>query len=48
MSFVIRIPSIGKNINGNKLALAIGGIRSYNLENLYSLGIPEQTQQKEL
>lgn len=36
MGFVIRIPSITENINGNKLALSIGGVRSYNLENLYN------------
>ncbi|MDR7208411.1 DUF3871 family protein [Flavobacterium piscis] len=36
MGFVIRIPSITENINGHKLALTIGGVRSYNLENLYN------------
>lgn len=36
MGFVVRIPSITENINGNKLALSIGGVRSYNLENLYN------------
>jgi len=36
MGFVIRIPSITENINGNNLSLTIGGVRSYNLENLYN------------
>lgn len=36
MAFIIRIPSITESINGNEIALTIGGVRSYNLENLYS------------
>jgi hypothetical protein len=36
MAFLIRIPSISENINGNELSLCIGGVRSYNQENLYS------------
>ena len=36
MSFIIRVPGITETINGNKLALTIGGVRSYNLENLYN------------
>lgn len=36
MAFIIRIPSISETINGNKLSLTIGGVRSYNLENLYN------------
>ncbi len=36
MAFIIKIPAISENINGNKLSLTIGGVRSYNLENLYS------------
>lgn len=36
MAFIIRIPSISENINGNELSLCIGGVRSYNHENLYS------------
>ncbi|WP_158728894.1 MULTISPECIES: DUF3871 family protein [unclassified Flavobacterium] len=36
MGFIVRIPSITENIKGNKLALTIGGVRSYNLENLYN------------
>lgn len=36
MAFLIRIPSIIDTINGNEIALTIGGVRSYNLENLYN------------
>ena len=36
MAFIIRISSITENINGNELSLCIGGVRSYNHENLYS------------
>jgi len=36
MAFVMEIPTISENINGNTLKLSIGGVRSYNLENLYS------------
>lgn len=36
MAFIIRVPSITETINGNELALTIGGVRAYNKENLYS------------
>ncbi|WP_300565456.1 DUF3871 family protein [Flavobacterium sp.] len=36
MAFIIRIPSIVDTINGNEIVLTIGGVRSYNLENLYN------------
>ena len=36
MMFCIEVPSITENICGNKLNLTIGGVRSYNMENLYS------------
>ena len=36
MAFVIEIPEISEIINGNKLSLSIGGVRSYNQENLFS------------
>jgi hypothetical protein len=36
MMFIIEIPTITENLNGNRLNLTIGGVRSYNLENLYS------------
>lgn len=35
-AFVIEIPEISEVINGNKLNLAIGGVRSHNQENLFS------------
>jgi hypothetical protein len=36
MAFVINIPSIVDSINGNELTLSVGGVRSYNLENIYN------------
>lgn len=36
MAFIIRVPGIQESINGNELALTIGGVRSYNQENLYN------------
>lgn len=36
MAFAIEIPSIHDNVAGNGLNLTIGGVRAYNLENLYS------------
>ena len=36
MAFVIEIPTIRDDINGNQLNLSIGGVRAYNHENLYS------------
>jgi hypothetical protein len=36
MAFIIRIPSVVETINGNNISLTIGGVRSYNMENLYS------------
>ena len=36
MAFAIEIPSINGKVAGNGLNLAIGGVRAYNLENLYS------------
>jgi hypothetical protein len=36
MAFIIKVPSVVATINGNELALTIGGVRSYNLENLYN------------
>ncbi|MBD3615357.1 MAG: DUF3871 family protein [Gracilimonas sp.] len=41
-AFVIQIPSISKTVNGNTLALTVGGIKAYNLDNLNrSKGAPE-------
>jgi len=36
MMFMIEIPSISEEINGNRLNLTVGGVRAYNHENLYS------------
>jgi hypothetical protein len=36
MAFIVRVPTIIDTINGNEIALTIGGVRSYNLENLYN------------
>jgi hypothetical protein len=36
MAFIIKIPTITDDINGNKLSLTIGGVRAYNQENLYN------------
>ncbi|WEK69629.1 MAG: DUF3871 family protein [Candidatus Chryseobacterium colombiense] len=36
MAFIIKIPTITDNINGNELSLTIGGVRAYNQENLYN------------
>lgn len=35
MAFMYDIPSISEGINGNKLSLSLGGVRAYNMENLY-------------
>lgn len=36
MAFIARIPNIVDDIDGNLLALTIGGVRSYHYENLYN------------
>ena len=36
MAFIIRIPGITETMNGNRLSLTIGGVRSYSQENLYN------------
>lgn len=36
MAFIIRIPSMVTTIDGNKIALTVGGVRAYNQQNLYS------------
>ncbi len=35
-AFIIEIPSVKANVNGNELILSVGGVRAYNQENLYS------------
>ena len=41
-AFVMEIPSVIENVNGNNLALSIGGVRAYNQENLFSKKSPEK------
>lgn len=41
MAFIIEFPNIAETINGNRLSLTIGGIRAYNMENLYGRKIEE-------
>lgn len=36
MMFVIEIPSIQSEIDGNKLSLCFGGVKAFNLDNLYA------------
>jgi hypothetical protein len=36
MAFIIEVPSITDTIDGNQLNLTIGGIKAYNLDNLYN------------
>ncbi|AXE17947.1 hypothetical protein DR864_09470 [Runella rosea] len=36
MMFVIEVASIRDRINGNELSLTIGGVKAYNLDNLYN------------
>jgi hypothetical protein len=34
MAFLIEVPEISKEINGNKLSLVVGGVKAYNEDNL--------------
>lgn len=36
MAFIVEVPSICDDIEGSTLSLTIGGIKAYNLDNLYS------------
>lgn len=40
-AFVMEIPEVVENVNGNNLALTVGGVRAYNQENLFSRKKPE-------
>ena len=42
MGFFIDIPDIKESINENSLSLTVGGVRAYNLENLYSRKMEER------
>jgi hypothetical protein len=42
MAFLIEIPEISREIQGNRLNLVIGGVKAYNLDNLFNKkGTPE-------
>jgi len=36
MAFIFEIPTISETVSNNQLSLTVGGVRAYNLENLYS------------
>lgn len=36
MAFTVEIPSIHTEVDGNKLNLTVGGVKAYNLDNLYA------------
>lgn len=36
MAFLVEIPSICSDIQGNRLSLTVGGIKAYNMDNLYN------------
>jgi hypothetical protein len=36
MAFIIEIPSVAADIAGNTLSLTVGGVKAYNLDNLYT------------
>jgi hypothetical protein len=42
MAFIIEVPSIQDNIDGNPLSLTIGGVKAYNQDNLNSKSMSEQ------
>jgi len=42
MMFVIEIPSIQDNIDGNNLSLTFGGVKSFSQDNLYSRSLCDQ------
>lgn len=42
MMFVIELPTIRGNVDGNELSLTIGGVKSYSEDNLYSRSGTEQ------
>lgn len=43
MAFIIEVPSIQTEIDGNLLSLTIGGVKSYASDNLYSRSKSDQT-----
>jgi hypothetical protein len=36
MAFIIEVPTIQDDIDGNRISLTVGGIKAYNLDNLYA------------
>lgn len=42
MAFIVEIPSIRDTIDGNTLALTIGGVKAYSMDNLHSRSLSEQ------
>jgi hypothetical protein len=42
MAFMIEIPSIQAKIGDDRISLSVGGVRAYNLENLYNKKSPEK------
>lgn len=42
MAFMIELPSIRGIVGEDTLSLTVGGVRAYNLENLYSIKSPER------
>ena len=36
MMFAIELPSIMEDINGNRLSLTVGGVKAFNIDNLYN------------
>ncbi len=42
MAFTVEIPSITETVNGNPLALSVGGLRAYNMDNLRGRKSPEK------
>ena len=42
MMFVVEIPSITETIDGNKISLTVGGVKAYNMDNLYNKKGPQE------
>lgn len=36
MAFMVEVPSVSEHIDGQRLSLTIGGVKAYNLDNLYN------------
>ena len=36
MAFIVEVPSVYEEIDGNRLSLMVGGVKSFNLDNLYT------------